>query len=345
MLAFFFWIGLGLILLPLNAGVALSAFQPHSFEYQSEAASVQKNDNVSAGAFLESNIDRTHEMISNSILSTARWMDSFFYDERYAQEENKTRIKLRTSSFWKSGENGQIKFRADIRLLLPGFEDRLALAFAGDDQDEGIGLDAPDKVDLSSIKSTGREDNSISLRYFIETIERRNISVTLGLRYRNSMMVMFPELRWRETLSLDHWELSFVQKERWYTDIGWEVRTRFDFDRLLKRTYLFRTTLEGTWSEEEEPEKGYAYGLHFSFYQPLGAYYAITYEFKNIFQVKPTNRLEESVLAVRYRQRVWRDWLFFEVAPQLSFPRDEHFRGVPGVLVFLEALLGHYKTK
>lgn len=338
---FLFWLCQLLVLLQINAPIVAADIKPQSYHELRGRDLVLQPPEPS----FQAKVDRTHEMLSNSILATARWMDSFFYDERYTQEENKTRIKLRASSFVEQGAGMEFRLRAQVRLLLPGFEDRLALTFSGDDEDEGVGVNATDNIDLGYLERTDRENTSIALRYIVETIERRNINATLGFRWRDSRPVTVPELRWRETFPLDSWELRFVQRLKWFSDVGWEEKTSFDLDRLLYDTYLFRTTLDGTWSENEEADKGYTYNLNFSLYQPLAAYYALTYEIRNNFQTKPVNRLERITLKLRFRQRIWRDWLFLEIAPQLAFPQEKDFDAVPGVLVFFEAILGHYKKK
>ncbi len=291
---------------------------------------------------LENGVDRTHKMLSNSILATAQWVDSFFYDERFFQEQNKTRVKLRVSSFWELEEGVNLNINANVHLVLPGFEDRLAIVLSGDDE-EGIGLQTSDSLDVASLKGTDKENTNLALRYIIKTVERRNISAAWNFRWRDSRIVSVPEIRWREIFPLNLWELRFVQKIRWYSDVGWEANTSFDFDRLINQDNLFRTTISGVWSEEDEAEKGYSYNLDFSYFKPLSPDYAITFELRNNFQVKPTNRIQETILRFRYRQKLWRKWLFLEMAPQLAFPRDRDFNPTPGILFFVEAIVGHYK--
>ncbi len=319
------------------------ALQP--MQHSNETIHVSESQEVSSGPDLEDKVDRTHEMLSDGILNTARWMDSFFYDERFAQEENRTRIKFRLSTFLEEAEEVEYKFRADIRLVLPGFEDRLALAFSGDDEEEGIGLNAKNSFDVDSLERTNKEDTSISLRYIIKTIERRNISATLGFRLRSSRLVTAPEIRWRENFAYKDWELRFVQRLRWFSDVGWEEKTSIDLDRLLYKIYLFRTTVDGTWSEKDEFEKGYIYNLNFSLFHPLTPNRAMIYELNNNFQTKPVDHLEKIVLRTRFRQRLWRDWIFLEIAPQLAFPDEEEFSATPGITLSMDAIVGHYDKK
>jgi hypothetical protein len=50
--------------------------------------------------------------------------------------------------------------------------------------------------------------------------------------------------------------------------------------------------------------------------------------------------MEETNIRLKYRQRIWRDWLFAELAPQLSFPRDNDFKRTPGILFRIEIFFG-----
>jgi hypothetical protein len=36
-----------------------------------------------------------------------------------------------------------------------------------------------------------------------------------------------------------------------------------------------------------------------------------------------------------------RKWLFFEIVPQLSFPRERDFEAVPGILLRIEGIFGY----
>jgi hypothetical protein len=292
----------------------------------------------------EGTSDWAHAKVSKGILTTARWLDSFFYDERFVQEENKTRIKLRLSSFWEEGQEVAYDLGTGIYLAMPGFEDRLALVVSGaEEEDDVIGYRAGGTVpDNKTIQGPQKEDVKLGLRYFIQSAQKRNISAILDFRIRNDTLVFVPALRWRESFPLDSWGLRFTQRFRWYSDTGWELPSTLDLERSLWKVYLFRTSLEGVWSEADEADKGYRYNLNFSLFQPLGVNQAFIYEWINEFQTAPYNRLETIRLKVRYRRRIWRDWLFLEIAPQISYPRDEGFRSTPGVLVFFEAIFGYY---
>lgn len=43
--------------------------------------------------------------------------------------------------------------------------------------------------------------------------------------------------------------------------------------------------------------------------------------------------LNATVLKLVYRQRIWRDWLSMEIAPQVNYPRDNDFEAEPGLFL------------
>jgi len=46
---------------------------------------------------------------------------------------------------------------------------------------------------------------------------------------------------------------------------------------------------------------------------------------------------------MRYRYRLHKDWVFFEVTPQLTFPKIDDFKANAFLLLRLEMLLGETK--
>jgi hypothetical protein len=94
--------------------------------------------------------------------------------------------------------------------------------------------------------------------------------------------------------------------------------------------------VNGTWLEEQ-PD--YFYSLGFALFRPLNESAAIEYQLVNGFRTDP-HRLDRVTLRIRHRQKIWRDWLAFEAAPEVSFPEERDFEPVPAILFRLEATFG-----
>jgi hypothetical protein len=85
---------------------------------------------------------------------------------------------------------------------------------------------------------------------------------------------------------------------------------------------------------------GYPYAQSILLRQPLDRARALEYEWISSFQTSPTNILVEELFVFRYRQRIWRDWLFLEIDPQFRYPRDRSFVFTPGILFRIEMVFG-----
>ncbi|AGF77751.1 hypothetical protein UWK_01183 [Desulfocapsa sulfexigens DSM 10523] len=274
--------------------------------------------------------DAGHETLSEKVISAATWLDSFFDDTRYSQEENKTRAKLKLMAGIQKYESLDFKPRVSIRLHLPHAQNRLNLLFtANDDEDFD--------VDRRGNALNSRDDDSEitgSLQYFLKQTEKLNISASAGL----STSYLYAGLRYRGLYDYGSWQGRFTSRFRYYTDDGFESRNQYDLERKVSEKFLFRTTLEANWEEERN---GVPHAVIFSLYHVLNSDRAILYEAGNYLQTSPSYQLTDTVFGLRYRQRFYRDWLVTEVAPQISFPKEHDRNFVPGIIVKLEAEFGY----
>lgn len=292
--------------------------------------------------------DRLHHTISRGVLKAAETIDAFFYTPRTEIEENRTTFKLNLDLFAEADERAQVGTGTRLKLVLPGFQDRLHLVLAGDpeDDDEVFGK-AIDEAPVDDLGGNAETDGlSAALRYFALDDLKRNLSFSAGVRIHDSQLVGFPEARYRRAFDFESIPLAFRFQQRvvWFTDEGWQESTGVDMDLLLLRRYLWRTSLEGIWEEEamEGDSCGYRYDLRWTLFQPLWKGAALRYEWLNHFNASTADQLDGILLRIRYRQNIWRPWLFLELAPQISFPEHDDFEATPGVLLRLETLFGHY---
>lgn len=292
--------------------------------------------------------DRLHQTISRGVLKAAATIDGFFYAPRAEIEDNRTTFKLTLDLFAEAEEGVQLGSGTRLKLVLPGFQDRLHLVLAGDPEDDdkllGESIDEAPEAGLDTDEDT--DGVSAALRYFALDDIKRNLSFSAGVRIRDSQLVGFPEARYRRAFDPDDMPMAFRFQQRvvWYTDEGWQESTGIDMDLLLLGRFLWRSSLEGVWAEEAMRADccGYRYDLRFTLFQPLWKRAALRYEWNNEFNLCTVDQLDRILLRIRYRQNIWRPWLFFEAAPQLSFPESEDFTATPGILFRLEAIFGHY---
>lgn len=274
-------------------------------------------------------MDKSQLIVSENVDDFARWIDSFFDDERSVAEDATTRLRVSQGVFFEEGKRVALKTRANVKIDVPRFKNRLKLIFSDADINEDKTSEIPDNV----ITEDG--EAQLGLQYFAKDSDTNNLSISTGIKIES--LEVFAGPRYRYTTQLDGWQLRFTQRVRWYTSRGWESTTRFDLERLLSEKVLFRNTIEGRWRQQDE---GYRYEINSRVIQSLQRKKAIEYQWGNFFRTRPVHRFEESVLRIRYRQRFWRKWLFFEAVPQLAFRNDDDFDPTPGINFLLEVVFG-----
>jgi hypothetical protein len=323
---------------PYHAGAADSA-EGRQPTMPSDLATAETPSGAASGTG-EDIIDTTHERILRGFLGTAVWLDSFFGDERYEAEANRSQLKVRFEAFREAGTGMDYRRpNLDLRLVLPQLRHRTRLVISGDPTvDYDAATDQP-ATPSGQPQPGGTGRVTTALQYFPLETKRSNVSIRAGVKLSGGRLELLLGPRYRYLTRVGSWDLRFTQEVIWTTDVGWQSRTRVDYERPLPQGFFFRSSLEGLWTEHV---KGYPYALSFLLEQPLDLRRAIRYEWINSFQTRPSNELDEELFLFRYRQQLWKNWMFLEIAPQARFPRDRGFEFTPGILFRLEVIFGRY---
>jgi hypothetical protein len=282
-------------------------------------------------------VDSVHEKVSTKVVSTAARLDSFFDDDRVVDEENKSTLRLISTVSKEKDDSIQYDTTFRIKLILPRTRERIKLVISGNGDDELDPDNTPQDDIRQDFENRGEQNISLSLWYSFLSTPKRNLNLHVGLRLRSGSPVVYAGPRYRQLFKYKLWDIRFIETIRWYTDEGWESKTSLDFERTVFEKCLFRNNFQGSWFEGEN---GYFYNINFFVYHPLSFRRALVYEWTNSFQTRPAHQLTEIALRVRYRQKIWRDWLFVEIAPQVSFSKEKDFDTIPGIFVRLEAIFG-----
>jgi hypothetical protein len=284
-------------------------------------------------------VDQAQDFISHSVDDAAKWIDSFFGDERYVAEEAHSRIRVTPSLFVEEGTSAENTIRVNARLTLPRLNKRLRLLIADTSEDDESILDQPA---FSDTGTTSKDSSGIGLQYLLREKDKLNLSISAGLRRGSDDAVdFFIGPRYRRTWALDSWQIRFTERVRWYSDDpGWESRTRFDFERLLRDDLFFRATADLLWDQEDLDDDGFLLALTPALTQLLKNGAGVEYLWSNVYQSRPDFHLDSSTVRIRYRQRIWRKWLFYEVNPQVAFRDEDDFSATPGLEFRLEASFG-----
>ncbi len=282
-------------------------------------------------------VDILHSEISRRLLTTAVWLDSFFEDERVVKEDNRSYIRARYDFFQEERAAATFKPTINMRLALPQLEKKAHLVISAETPEPAINTPAPVGTTGDRIAPTDERNVSAAVHYILRATEDENTTVRTGVQFSHGLPALFIAPRYRHFIPLSTWDFRFTQEAVWKSDSKWQVDTLFDLERRLPRGLFFRTSLGGSWIDGTN---GYFYSLSFSLRHPIDPKHALEYAWINSYQNRPSYELAETLFVIRYRQNVWRDWFFFEIAPQVRFPRSGNFDSTPGILFRFEMYFG-----
>jgi hypothetical protein len=284
-------------------------------------------------------VDVLHDGISRSILTTATWLDSFFGDQRYASEVNKSYVRFRYNVFLEDESGPLLKPDLEVRLVLPQLREKTHLIISGMPKEENEFSAVQSHSATDSLVNTQERNVTAAVHYVSRETAQESFIVRAGLKLHHGSPAIMLGPRYRVLFPLDTWSLRFIEDVVWRSDEGWQSKSTVDLERPLPHDLFFRTSTE--WVHTEHVN-GYVYTFSCLIRQPLSPQQVLEYEWVNIFQTRPVNDLEEVDLRVIYRKRIWRDWLYFEVMPQYRFPRSRDFEATPGILFRLDMFFGSY---
>jgi len=281
--------------------------------------------------------DVLHSGLSRRVLSTAEWLDSFFLDERAVKEENHTYVRFRYDVFVEEKSGVRYGPTVDLRLVLPELQRKTHLVFSSEQPTPPPGAPAEPNTTGAGVGPAPERRATAAIHYFFRSTAEESAILRVGIVANLKSPALFVAPRYRLLIPLKPWDFRFSQEVVYRTDTRWQSETQFDLERPLPHELFFRTNVTGIWKEEV---RGYSYSLNFSLRQPLTTSHALNYVWSNSYQTRPIQELTEVALRVGYRHSFWREWLFYEISPQVRFPRDRNFDVTPGILFRIEMFFG-----
>jgi len=282
--------------------------------------------------------DRAHAKISNSVISLADSIDTFFGDERIDDESNGSRIRFFTETTIPEGELSTTEGNFLIQLVLPKTEKKFQLIVSRDDEDNqnednDNTATTPDSLDDDDDKKETRA----GLRFLIDEANV-NFSTDIGVRAQIPPL-MFARARIRKNIKLSRkWIFRPVQRVNWLQEEGFSARTSLTFDKKLTSSWLLRMINNIRWNDQD-----YRILLRNgpTLLHQVTDKIGMSYNAFIVSESSPNSRVEDYVLSIGYRQLLYKTWFFWQVSPFVRFPREEDFHRSPGWVVRFEAIVGN----
>jgi len=279
---------------------------------------------------LSSLFDQFHGFVSNRLVESSDAIDQFFGDVRIEDDDRVSLVTLRQEFRWAEKGDFETKTRFKARLPFPRLEERIRLTIDADSDEESL---AGTPI---SVQDSDRERGA-QLEYAIPFADRSSLSFGAGGRFDSGFKTRV-EAKWRLDWNGETWNRRLLQRVQWLDTEGFSERTRIDLDRDLDLG-RFRSRTEAEWGEETP---GVELSQSISLAEALDEKTAISGSVGVSLHTRPSWIVDGYDLELRLRRQFYRKWLFFELSPRASFPRDRGYEFTPEMVVTLEVRFGGY---
>lgn len=266
-----------------------------------------------------------HDRIEKNILDQAIRLDNFFGNPA-TENLKKTEYELRWKNSFRIKDNGDFSYGSSFRanVVLSRINERLRLSFYGDNEATESSQILPEDPGNPGFDRTATRDSRLvntELRYQFIRSPLTDFFIGTGVRVRLPFEA-FIRSRYAHIYRLSDMLFFRVAETVFLTnldDLG--ETTEISFNRQLNQKTLLRLANSATLSQEID---GMEWGSELSLLRELSPKSAITVAagvHGNTHIAWDVGRYE---VFTRYRRNFLRKWLFLELEPEISWPRDDN---------------------
>ncbi len=308
----------------LHIGVLLLLLCETGIASERNDSHVQKHSAEKDTTTLLQWVDEAHAHISQGVLSMSKGIDGLFGDEHLDKDSDHSCIAILPSIEFAKNDKPDMGFPVHLKLAFPHLEDRFQLFLDAMLKEEK----SSKQEELNDEKETGKEDEEEKPRLIFgfqyKILQKAREWVTLGgdINIRADKEVPWTKGWFRKRVDFDQWFVQLTQYLLWYRENSWGEKSRIDVERWLNQATIFETTSQATWSEYTE---GLDFSQSFRLHHRLSPDWSIALKFSADGHTKPTVAVDKWRTALTMRHRLYKNWLFVEVEPELEFLREDHF--------------------
>jgi hypothetical protein len=284
-------------------------------------------------------IDAPRNYVSGKIISFANNIDQFFGNDRNYQESNKSVFQLALSRASGYGGNGKLVLAARANLNLPSTEKRFHLLLESN-PDQNITGEPPQSQQTTPLTNQVDKPQSfgLALRYekIKEELKAMHLSADAGLKFQGINNINpFVRARGSYSVPMDQWRLKAEESVYWFNTIGAGETTQIDLEHLISEPVLFRATSNATWLKDKQ---NFDLRQDLTIFHTVSERSALMYQASVVGVSNPQVEVTEYIVSMLYRYRLHRKWMFFDLNPQLVFPKVNEFNSSFALNIRLEMM-------
>ncbi|MFA9460987.1 hypothetical protein [Thiohalorhabdus methylotrophus] len=320
--------------LAVGAGARLPFSAARSYRAAEEHPERNAEKEGSDGPSLLATLEDTHASITRNLEYSVRRVDAFFANERVFQEATDSYLRVEGSSSWQEGKGADLGGDIKARAELPRLERKWALLLESDEQ--ALREEKDDSIRRRP-KEAVRQNN-----YFLSIQKRLNGDSRWDIRPAAGVKLKIPpdpfaRLSAYRYYGLGDWLGRLSGDVSWFVSDGLGTEAQWELDRAFKHNMLFRSSSIIGWEEKDDHFKA---EQKLTLFHDFGDKDAFAYEVGTKAANSHLWAITEYYLRANYRRELARRWLYLDIAPEITYPREKAFAPRPALTVSLGIIFG-----
>lgn len=289
--------------------------------YEDKDINIAQESNNTVALICENDNRKCPLDTGKEVFLVSTGFSDFFKDETYLDVTNRSYVKLHGGYEYNERGDSNIFHGVTARLRLPKTEKKLQL-FIGGESDN-----------IKGLNNTAYQDSGVGLKYYMNSLYQ-------GLFTRASIGISgitnpYVKTNVEYPLYFENWLLRPVQTFKYSRRDKFDEWTDLYFDRKLSKTEMIRLQLERSTNSEI---KGMNYLSQISYFNTYrediscSYYIGMNGRTKDLIDTSYINNLhpQEGIYdysaGIAWRQRLWKDYVFFQMDPLVSFHEQYNYK-------------------
>jgi len=279
-------------------------------------------------------LDTSRDYLSGKLVRFVSSVDQFFGDERHYQEANDSVFQLDINRVMGYGGEHRFVISGRANVHLPMAEQKLHLLLETN-PDKNTLVDPKQTQPLPANEPATPQSFSAALRFIKEEAEHWHFSADGGLKFQGLNTTPFVRSRVSLATPVEEWRVKLAETAFWFNTIGAGETTQMDVERTISEPLLFRATSLATWLNDTQ---NFDLRQDFTVFHKLDERAVVQYQMGAIGVSNPVTHVTDYFALIAYRYRLHQDWMYYDVSPQIHFPRERSFHSSGMLALRLEML-------
>lgn len=266
---------------------------------------------------------------------TGSRLDAFFAGEDVIEKTNNSFLKLGLQFQQFKSERSYLEPKIKFRLDLPTVEEKIRFVFESDPTEEQT-IEEQKSAQGSERNSKDLSESTVGA-LDLALKQKRNWSSSTGIGVKfGDPIDPFWRFRIRGVYALTSvWALSSNDSLYFFHDEGWGAKAEITLQR-NGPWFVFRQTSDGRYDYDD---RRWELGHTYSFLSEIDAQRAINYQIGVIAETQPEVQATGYFAHAIYRRKLHKNWLFYEMTPELYYPKDANWKPSPSITLKVEMVL------